>query len=200
MGLCPLPKVRIWLVFVEASREVGQGEGGDSVSTRAMICVDSYGHDHFELFYRHCDGYPTGLGMELVEAMLKHDSIEEVLKEVCAEPEGRSIGRIEDAFLKVQSDLEWIYVICNANDKETVSLQIFKTSNPYTKRNFVWPVWFSYKTYMNRKKALLEMSVVELTASNTLQALHEFERAEPVPDPEESGVEQVNKEVQTCPE
>jgi len=157
------------------------------MSTRAMICVDWSGHDHFELFYRHCDGYPTGLGQELIEAMLRHDSIEEVLREVCAESQGRSIGRIEDTFLKVQSDLEWIYVICNANDKETVSLQIFKTSNPYTKREFIWPVWFSYKTYMKRKKTLLEMSVVELTASNTLHALHEFEKAKVARCPEQSG-------------
>ena len=69
------------------------------MSTRAMICVDWYGHDHYELFYRHCDGYPTGLGMELVDAMLKHDSIEEVIKEVGAVAESRTINRPEDAFL-----------------------------------------------------------------------------------------------------
>jgi hypothetical protein len=163
-----------------------------------MICVDWHGHDHFELFYRHCDGYPTGLGVELIEAMLKHESIEEVLKEVCTEPVGRSIARIEDVFLKVQSDLEWIYVICNAGDRETISLQIFKTSNPYTKREFIWPVWFSYKGFMKRKKALQEMSVVELTASNTLHALHEFEKAKPAQVPEQSGAGRANKEAERC--
>jgi hypothetical protein len=166
----------------------GGMRGGEviTMSTRAMICVDWYGHDHFELFYRHCDGYPTGLGQELIEAMLKHDSIQEVLKEVSAGPEGGFVERVEDAFLKVQSDLEWVYAIHNANDKETVSLQIFKTSNPYTTRQFIWPVWFSYKVFMKRKKALLQMSVVELTASNTLHALHEFEKAEPIPVLEDS--------------
>jgi len=148
-----------------------------NMSTRAMICVDWYGHDHFELFYRHCDGYPTGLGIELIDAMLKYDSIEEVLNNVSAEPSDRCIENVEDAFLKVQSDLEWIYVIRNAAKSDTMSLQVYKTSCPYTKRNFVWPVWFGYKKYIVRKRALWAMLVIEMTASNTLHALHEFEKA-----------------------
>lgn len=149
------------------------------MSTRAMICVDYNGSDHFELFYRHCDGYATGLGVELIKAMLKHSSMEEVLSQVSAEPEGRSVQRVEEVFPEVQSDLEWIYVICNANDPGTVSLQIFKTSNPYTKRHFIWPVWFSYKVYMKKNKALQDMQQVELIASNILVALHAFEQAGP---------------------
>jgi hypothetical protein len=145
-----------------------------------MICVDYNGSDHFELFYRHCDGYPTGLGRELIEAMLKHGQIEEVLSQVSAEPEGRSVQRIEDVFLEVQSDLEWIYVICNANDPGTVSLQIFKTSNPYTRRQFIWPVWFSYRVHMKKNKALKDMPLVELVASNVLEALGGFEKAGPL--------------------
>jgi hypothetical protein len=160
-----------------------------------MICVDWYGHDRFELFYRHCDGYPTGLGIELIDAMLKHDSIEDVLNDVSAEPSDTYIEKVEDAFLKVRSDLEWIYVIRNAANPDTMSLEVYKTSCPYTKRNFVWPVWFGYKRYMERKKALWAMLVIEMTASNTLHALHEFEKAgaaasseklEHAPDKEES--------------
>jgi len=152
-----------------------------NMSTRAMICVDWHGHDHFELFYRHCDGYPTGLGLELIDAMLKHKSIEEILRAVRTEPLDRFVDEVEDAFLKVQSDLEWIYVIRNAAHSDTVSLEIYKTSCPYTRRNFVWPVWFGYKKYIARKRALWAMLVIEMTASNTLHALHEFEKAEPVP-------------------
>ena len=165
------------------------------MSTRAMICVDWYGHGHYELFYRHCDGHPRGLGMELLDAMLKYESIEEVIKEVGATPQGRTINKPEDAFLKVQSDLEWIYVIRNGAHSDTMSLQIYKTSYPYTKRNFVWPVWFSYRTYMKRKRALPEMSMIELAASNTLHALHEFEKAKPAANPEQSGAQQKAKQV-----
>jgi len=107
------------------------------MSTRAMICVDWYGHGHFELFYRHCDGYPTGLGSELIEALLKYNSVEKVLEEVEARSEGRFVARPEDAFLKVQSDLEWIYVITHAKCSQRLSLQVLKTSCPYTKRQFV---------------------------------------------------------------
>jgi len=157
------------------------------MSTRAMICVDQLGHERcYELYYRHCDGYPTGLGIELINAMLKHNSIEEIIKDVGASAESRSINEPEDAFLQLQSDLEWIYVIRNGAHSDTMSLQIYKTSCPYTKRNFAWPVWFSYKVYMKRKRALLEMSVIELTASNTLYALHEFEKARPDAKPKKS--------------
>ena len=169
------------------------------MSTRAMICVDWYGHDHFELFYRHCDGYPTGLGMELIDAMLKHNSIEEIPTAVCAEPVNRFINEVEDAFLKVQSDLEWIYVIRNAAKPDSMSLEIYKTSCPYTRRNFVWPVWFSYKKYIVRKRALWAMLVIEMTASNTLHALHEFEKAEPVPEAVKSEPAMDKEESQSKP-
>ena len=151
------------------------------MSTRAMICVDYHGSGQFELFYRHCDGYPTGLGRELIEALLGHDAIEEVLRRVSARPEGRSVQRIEEVFLEVQSDLEWSYVIGNANDPAAASLQIFKTSNPYTRRQFIWPVWFSYRVHLKKREALRDMAQVELVASSILGALQGFEGAGPDP-------------------
>jgi len=148
----------------------------ENMSTRAMICVDRFGHEHFELFYRHCDGYPTGLGRELIEAMLGHDAIEEVIEAVGAEKTGKFTADIDDVFPRVQGDLEWMYVIRNADNSQTRSLQVFKTSFPYTKRNFVWPVWFCYRSYM-KKQTPKEMKHVEHTGDAILHALHAFEKA-----------------------
>jgi len=38
-------------------------------------------------------------------------------------------------------------------------------------------VWFIYKSFIRKKQAFSRMELVELTASNTLHALHQFEKA-----------------------
>ena len=75
------------------------------MSTRAMILVQ-YGeswNSPYHMYYRHCDGYPSGLGEELKNAMSRGYSIDEILKEVGAEDEGRTVLEPEDAFLKHQT-------------------------------------------------------------------------------------------------
>jgi len=140
------------------------GKRGENMSTRAMVCVDRFGHEHFELFYRHCDGYPTALGAEIIRALLAGKSIDEVIEAVEAKEEHRTVGRPEDAFLKCQRDLEWIYALREWRGE--IALEILRTSNPYSDRNFAWSVWAKYRTYMKK---------------SDLRALAAFEKAQPLP-------------------
>ena len=153
------------------------------MGTRSMIAVQRYWNSPYELFYRHMDGYATGLGVELIEAMKQGLSVEEIMEKVGAEPERRSVERPEDAFLKVQGDLEWIYVICNPTDAKTISLQILRTSCPdfwfngaENATDFVFSAWFSYVQYFpeNYKEVMRQ---VERTAEITLNALAALEKA-----------------------
>ena len=96
------------------------------MSTRAMILVQ-YGDawaSPYHMYYRHCDGDPTGLGQELIEAMKRGLTTEEMIEEVCAEDTKATVSEIEDAFLKYQGDLEWIYVIRNPDCQESRSITV----------------------------------------------------------------------------
>ena len=148
------------------------------MSTRAMICVDRFGHDHFELFYRHCDGYPTALGAEIIRALLAGESIDEVIEGVEANEEHRTVDRPEDAFLKRESDIEWIYALREWQGE--IALEILRTSNPYCDRNFAWSVWFKYRAYM-KKSDVRAMETVEYAGCSTLRALAAFEKAQSLP-------------------
>lgn len=148
-----------------------------------MILVKRYSNGPDELHYRHCDGYSLGLGVELIEALKQGLETGEVLKQVGAEEEiGHPVREVEDAFLKVQGDLEWIYEIGDYNSSNDLrSLGIFKTSCPYTSRengtpDFVFRCFWSYVKYFpNDHQSKMEQ--VEAIAETTLQALISLERA-----------------------
>lgn len=58
------------------------------------------------LHYRHSDGYPLGLGVELIQSKVDLETVT-VLKMLGVERErGSPLGKVEDAFLKVQRDPE----------------------------------------------------------------------------------------------
>ena len=57
-------------------------------------------------FYRHTDGYPEGLGVDIAESLIYHHGVE-----------GRS-WEIEE-LQKIHGDLEYIYYIWQAYDKST---------------------------------------------------------------------------------
>ena len=80
------------------------------MTTRAMICVDSSENGRsYALYYRHHDGGPAALGVELLEALRAGKSLEEVIEAVGAEQTSRAVGEPGEAFFRVQDDLEWIY-------------------------------------------------------------------------------------------
>ena len=153
------------------------------MSTRAMILVKRYFSGPYELHYRHCDGYPQGLGVELIEALKKGLDTDEVLKIVGAEKERvYPVAEVDDAFLKVQGDLEWLYVINDYNsEKDLRALGIYKTSCPFSFKeegtpDFVFRCFWSYVRYFPANH-ISKMEHVEETAQTTLNALVALERA-----------------------
>ncbi len=147
------------------------------MSTRSMIAVRYDSDGPYALYYRHCDGYPTGLGRELIERLHFYKDIDSLLKEVGAEKTKHFVDKPEDAFLKVQGDLEWIYVIELSPEHERTSLSICRTSNPITQRRFVFRTWHSYLKYIPYDFVEQIMRNIEFTAHIVLQALAAFESA-----------------------
>ena len=146
------------------------------MSTRAMIAVQMQYNGPYELFYRHCDGYPEGLGQELVDSLRKGvhlKGVKELMEHVGATQENRVVSEPEGAFTKIQGDLEWIYVIRNPNEKETISLEILKTSNLCSDKSYAFPVFWSYRKYLNQT---VDMKTVEYVGSAIMNALRAFER------------------------
>lgn len=148
-----------------------------------MILVKRYFGGPFELHYRHCDGYPMGLGVELIQALKEGLETVDVLRMVGAEKErGCPVGMVEDAFLKVQGDLEWLYELSDYNpEKDLRSLAIYKTSCPYTYKeegapDFVFRCFWSYVRYLPRDH-VSKMEQVEENAQTTLSALISLESA-----------------------
>jgi len=149
------------------------------MGTRAMV-LKEIGRS-YECFYRHTDGYPSGLGAELIEA-LRSPFIRswDDLVECCRlEKENRIVAKPEDAFLKVQGDLEYIYVV----KENPTSLTIYRTSNPYDYGDdglpsFVWRIWASYKQYFPAPNDVVkEMARIQQTASIFLQGLRQYHKA-----------------------
>lgn len=147
------------------------------MGTRAMIALQRFPNGIYELYYRHMDGYPTGLGAELIEAMKETPDIDQVLKKVDSAGSNRGVTDPKDAFLQVQSDLEWIYVIENPESETSRSLTILKTSCP-TDRDYVFMAWFSYQQYFSETYAE-DLRMVEKTAEMALEAIKAFSHSKP---------------------
>ena len=121
---------------------------GGKMGTRGMIAVQRSEYS-YNLFYKHLDAYPEWLGVELMRKMVTSigDDIENVMEAVGAKREANTVEKPEDAFLRIQGDLEWIYAIEGLDDgkiTEKTSLIIYRTSNPWCRRKFVFRVWSSY--------------------------------------------------------
>lgn len=144
------------------------------MTTRAMVLRENGAS--FECYYRHCDGYPTGLGVQLIEALRNPfcKTWQDIVKQCELEPENKSVKQPEDAFLKLQGDLEYIYVVI----ERPRGLAILRTSNPRDLPNFVFKIWFSYAKYFPAPSdAVKTMANVELTAYTILKALEAYHKA-----------------------
>lgn len=116
----------------------------------------------YQMYYRNQDGYPAGLSNELVMAMNQGKSIDDILREVGAEDEHETVNKPEDAFLKYQGDLEWIYVIRNP-DNDNRSLEILKTSCfALIENDFVFSVLCCYQKYFDNAP---NMQIVQYVGS-----------------------------------
>jgi len=156
------------------------------MSTRGMVAVQFSMNGGYRLYYRHCDTYPTGLGYELISKLKAAqifgwhvEGIDKILEEVGCVDEKRTAIEPEDAFLHVQGDLEYIYVIKNVDDPTTLSVQILRTSNPRSTPNFAFPIYFSYIRFVSIKshELMTDMARVEGTAGMILHALEAYHRA-----------------------
>jgi len=164
------------------------------MGTRAMVCVQSYANGIYELFYRHNDGNPDALGFELVCFLgeVYHDIelgfvkdltpiqfIDRMVKALRLQPENRTVEDFQDAFLKVQGDLEYLYVLRLDSVFRRTRFDLYKTSNPYTKANFVFHVLGFYMMFApQRIRDISEkMGQAELISCVALQAVAGFEKA-----------------------
>lgn len=162
------------------------------MSTRAMVVFQSSMNGVYHCYYRHCDGNPAELGTELINAIKSLETreffaaVKEVAEKCKLQDEERHIEKPEDAFLKVQGDLEYVYVVCNIyelpttavnNEKfDTRSIGILKTSCPRELPDFVFPIWWSYAEFFP-DNARERMAEVERAAGITLNGLEAYDRA-----------------------
>jgi len=156
------------------------------VSTRGMVLFgDGDGGNVYQAYYKHCDSYPTGLGVEIVRILKRpiKNGKEDIINELGLEDEHKRFYGVfgEDAAMAAfnyQGDLEWIYVI---NLGPRTSLQIFRTSNPAVRGGprFVFPVWGRYLRYMPGDMLHLwqEMTEAERMAGIALVAIAAYHRA-----------------------
>jgi len=148
------------------------------MSTRAVVAMGK-GDGSWRLYYRHCDGYPAGLGVELVQ-LLKEGKDEEQIAELAKldfetyMPERFVEEAANTIFPGFQADLEWIYFI--SFSPPAFRFDIFRTSNPYFEENFTFHVWGAYLPYLPQDWRE-QLQYVELAAMTTLKALRAFNRA-----------------------
>lgn len=150
------------------------------MGTRAMVLFNE-SEGLYECYYRHNDGNPRSLGVQLLVALKSHLGKQEIvkfcdLKTVEIQNVRKMVAKPEDAFLKVQSDLEYIYAVEDLKSDYT-TLRIYKTSDPYSFDGFPEFVWLIFFCYV--KKFPVDVSVemrdverVSVTALKGLKAYH----------------------------
>jgi len=153
--------------------------GVRGVGTRAMV-LRKFGEDGagalYRCYYRHLDGYPSGLGAMLIEALRSSfvRSWDQLVEYCNLKDENVVVGRPEDAFLRVQGDLDYIYVV----QENPRGLRIYRTSNPYPLPPFAFLVWASYQRYFPAPKDVVrKMADVEAMANLILNALESYHKA-----------------------
>lgn len=165
------------------------------MGTRTMVCVQSYHNGNYELFYRHNDGNPEALGFELLcflselnhaieiglEKNLTPEAfINRMVEKLKLQPENRTVEKPEEAFLKVQGDLEYIYALHLESLFSRTRLDIYRTSNPYTEKNFVFHLFGCYMMFA--PKTIVEiaqrMDMIEAIGDISLNAIAQYEKAD----------------------
>jgi len=147
------------------------------MSTRAVVATRK-GEGSWRIYYRHCDGYPMGLGKDLLQALQQTEDEEEVARLARVNFEAHTPGRFQDEvanliFPKFQADLEWIYFV----DFSTPSprFDIFRTSCPYFQENFTFRVWGCYLQFLSTDWEQ-QLQQVQLAANMILRALEAFRK------------------------
>jgi len=161
------------------------------MGTRSMTLFGEWNGPYVP-HYRHMDGYPTGLGLELIKCLKEKLGLEEIIEKCGLTPPNKdellrkypTVADPADAFLKVQGDLDYVYVVKDLQRPETTSLEILRTSNPYdwtgedphSFPSFVFPIWFSYVRYFPEDPTAV-MKEIERNGLTTLRALAAYHKA-----------------------
>jgi len=147
------------------------------MSTRGMV-LRELNCNSYECYYRHHDTYPTGLGAELIKA-LRCYSWEDIVRVCELENVHATISKPEDAFLKVQGDIEYIYEVSEYEERKDAYLTIYKTSSPYYNiPEFIFRIWGSYQRYFPAPRDVVaRMAEVELIGGIILGAIAEYHKA-----------------------
>lgn len=163
------------------------------MSTRGMVCLRFNRNGGFELWYRHTDTYPNGLGMEIITKLkdlqykaryngreIEAEDIYRMLEDLGCTPEKVFISKPEDAFYKRQGDLEYIHVLdINLEKFGNSSYTILRTSNPWFDFKFAYPIYGSYIEFLPPlETANREMKEVERISDIALDLLRSFKQAE----------------------
>lgn len=147
------------------------------MSTRACVCFSNTARMSWEVYYKHHDGYPTGLGLELAKLLKKNATKDRIIRKLSLENYRRLIRSPEEAFTKIQGDLEWIYAIAiNEKDPAWSAMRIYKTSNPAMDVGFVFPVWGCYAKLLP-KNLKTTMEYVEMAVGVALNMLSAYREA-----------------------
>jgi len=143
------------------------------MGTRAMVLLKSGGT--YRCYYRQYDGYPTVLGSQLICALRTRQNWEDIAKVCHLADENVAVLEPEEAYLRVQGDLDYIYVV---ELKPKVSLQIYRTTNPWKLPRFIFPIWGSYAEFFpSPPDVVSRMAEVERCTSITLAALRKYHEA-----------------------
>jgi len=156
------------------------------MSTRGYLLFRRHWNGPLIPYYQHHDTYPTGLGADLIETMrtLEHMhgqiSEEQIIEEMNKMGYNLRKAQIimskpEEAF-EYQGDIEWVYVV---DLSDAPSLEIWKTSNLYTEKDFTFQVWRSYLRYFpspTENPALMRQ--LEISTNIALNALSTYEKTQ----------------------
>jgi len=159
------------------------------MSTRGYLLFRRRWCGALTAYYQHHDTYPTSLGKDLINVLIKAADLEGTLTtENIVEDlnklgynlrkAARTFSKPEQVFLEHQSDIEWIYVIDLHDTPNSTSLAIYKTSNPYTDTDFCFKAWSSILRYFPSSHEIpREMHQLEQSANLTLHAIGAYEEA-----------------------
>ena len=140
---------------------------------RAVVAIGKW--KSWRLYYRHCHGHPTGLGVELVQ-LLKEGKNEKQIVELA------KLAYTPGQFVKVaantifpgfQANLEWIYFVDFSTP--TPRFDIFRTSYPYFEENFTFHVWGCYLQFLPTDWEQ-QLQQVQLAVNMMLEALEAFRK------------------------
>ncbi len=157
------------------------------MSTRAVVCFKQ--PRGWRAYYRHHDGYPTGLGWELYNYLRSHPDAARIIATDYTTITPRCfeflrlssftppVLRAPEHAFDAQGDLEYIYSVERYNryneDTDTVRIGVYRTSNPFISKSFVVPVLTIF-TEQSPSEVYTLLSAIETSVEATLRILSEI--------------------------